>query len=520
MTNLLPLLLPIATCAFPILFLYAHNVSEMLPVDLQIPLAASAGITVVCFLLLWAIFRDRFKASLGCSAFLILFFSFGHILNMISTRGFFRKIPHLEYTAIAVFTLTWLLILTILMFQKRNMASLVKSASVLAFAFILIPCIQLTSYYFGQKKLSVIPTSSNATITAGAKPDIYYIMVDGYANTATMQDIFNYDNKPFEKFLEAQGFYVPKRTCGNYNSTKFCLASTLNMDYLDKVIPGKRPESTDHAQVIYAIQHNEVAKFLKSQGYEYIHFASGWGGTDPAPLADKIIQGGNLNEFMTLVLHTTAVRPFLQSTAIRQDESQRILRIFDKTGLIDAVGKPKFVFAHIVCPHPPWLFYRDGSLMPPDDSYTKFQALWFKDPYFEQFLFTTNKLKELVPKLVNRPRPTIVIIQSDHGTTVTSSGIKDWDAPNNRLMQERLRNFTAIYSKGVKLTSFYDTMTSVNTFRLLFNDVFGTKFAHLKDKSYWSGYKLPYGFTDVIEIARPPVRSEVQTAGKGSANPL
>ena len=46
----------------------------------------------------------------------------------------------------------------------------------------------------------------------------------------------------------------------------------------------------------------------------------------------------------------------------------------------------------------------------------------------------------------------------------------------------------------------YDSITPVNSFRLILNAYFNANYELLEDKSYFSDYGQPYNFTDVTKI--------------------
>ena len=89
----------------------------------------------------------------------------------------------------------------------------------------------------------------------------------------------------------------------------------------------------------------------------------------------------------------------------------------------------------------------------------------------------------------------IIIIESDHGTSFDF----DWNNPTNEMLKQRLSNLNAYYMpKGQELL--YDTITPVNSFRIMFNSNFNGNFELLEDKVYWSNYDEPYKFEDITKI--------------------
>ena len=80
--------------------------------------------------------------------------------------------------------------------------------------------------------------------------------------------------------------------------------------------------------------------------------------------------------------------------------------------------KPKFVLAHLLIPHPPYVFGSNGEAILPESL-----SLEDKDNfelYFDQLEFTNKKIQEVVEKLTATEHPPIIIIQSDHSMKVGS----------------------------------------------------------------------------------------------------
>ena len=60
--------------------------------------------------------------------------------------------------------------------------------------------------------------------------------------------------------------------------------------------------------------------------------------------------------------------------------------------------------------------------------------------------------------------------------------------------------FSAYYLPDQNTDLIYDSITPVNSFRLILNTYFNTDYKLLEDKSYFSDYGHPYNFTDVTKI--------------------
>ncbi|MBT4002001.1 MAG: hypothetical protein HOF10_01675 [Chloroflexi bacterium] len=65
-----------------------------------------------------------------------------------------------------------------------------------------------------------------------SQPDVYYIILDGYSREDYLNEVLSYDNRPFLNELEGYGFYIANCSQANYSLTRYSLASSLNMEYV------------------------------------------------------------------------------------------------------------------------------------------------------------------------------------------------------------------------------------------------------------------------------------------------
>jgi phosphoglycerol transferase MdoB-like AlkP superfamily enzyme len=171
------------------------------------------------------------------------------------------------------------------------------------------------------------------------------------------------------------------------------------------------------------------------------------------------------------------------------------------------VTQPRFIFAHILAPHPPFVFDADGkSVRSKDMTYSIVDGDHFyqnggtPQEYATGYAGQVTYIDKLVLKAVdalqkNSRRPPVIIIQGDHGSKL-------------RLNQELLEktdvnecfpNLNAFFVPKEVRGKLYDNITPVNSFRILFNTLFQDNFAKLEDRSYYSGWSSPFRFTEVTK---------------------
>jgi hypothetical protein len=365
--------------------------------------------------------------------------------------------------------------------------------------FIVNPIFNLFSKKTLNKKANIVYAGKSDVFQ-----DIYYIILDGYASSDILEEVYGYDNQEFINYLNTKGFYVASKSFSNYALTFLSLASSLNMEYINWLTAVLRAESKDRSIPSHMIQDSKVMNFLRSIGYKFIHFSSGWGPTDTNKYADIDIQqnkwGFRENEFTMVFLQTTMLRSF-EKYFVKQSVRRKRLFTFYKLAKLHRIKGPKFVFAHINSPHPPYVFGIDGELVKKTKLKMSGNVWEQKDKYLNQLIFINKKVKILIEDiLLNSKIPPIIILQADHGTAstfYTDSG--GWEKPNERNLKERMGIFNAYYLPKGNKDLLYDFITPVNTFRLILNFYFDANYELLKDKSYYSSYDYPYKFIDVTD---------------------
>jgi hypothetical protein len=388
-----------------------------------------------------------------------------------------------------------------------------------AFSIILMifPIYQITSYQIGeyQTRQQLETTYSESGLSkirdSEQLPDVYYIVVDGYPRGDFIFQYLGSSNTKFLNSLEERGFFVAHCSMSNYSDTRFSLASTLNMTYLDGgqnipevVVPGSTLDSM--------IRSGNVQKNFTELGYTIVTFESGykwlrWGAADlhldhTQEQTGLFLRGG-LSSFEQLLLDTTAAKllldvPFLidrgQFETLakfvdnpRAAHRERVMFALDQVAMMPGiVPGPKLVYAHIIFPHPPFVVDAAGNSIqntPPNEV----------SAYADQITYLNRRLLEIVNELIAKSEPEpIIIIQGDHGATLDYQDLKI-DKTN------RLGILNAYYlpeiengdTTGGWQEILYPSITPVNTFRLIFDQYFGGTYGLLEDKSI-VGKQSPY----------------------------
>lgn len=174
-----------------------------------------------------------------------------------------------------------------------------------------------------------------------------------------------------------------------------------------------------------------------------------------------------------------------------------------------SIAGPKFVYAHVLSPHHPYIFGAEGETVEEasqDNFYTiggkPKEAVINKDGYLNQLEFIDVLAIKAISRILESSRiPPIIILQSDHGpdfygSELTHSGK---ELPTMDDIAARFSILNAYYLPGTSHAQIYDTITPVNTFRVIFNAYFGADFKTLSDRNYYSPDGAPFNFKDFTD---------------------
>ena len=497
---------PLLFAMFPVLALYAHNVAEVSPSEIVLPTATVLGSTLLLLLLSGVILRDIRKAGIVLSILLALFFSYGHILT--ATAG--GTAAHRAAPNIVLMSIWGVLFICSCYFVIKTRRDLRKPTTILnivAATLVIVPTIGIVAHEVEVARHDIKRAENRQTyapdsVEADTLPDIYYIVLDRYASASTLKEVYDFDNGEFIDYLSNKGFYVASESSANYLITPASLASSLNMEYINYLGEELGEGFIDFGPMYAMMQDYEVWRFLKSQGYTFIHFGSWWEGTRENTYADKNINYPQIPEFSMLVLETTALYPVLLELDVvnlTKTQWKRVMYKFDKLAEIPDMKEPTFVFAHFLIPHDPYVFDRNGNYLTPEKAHRRSRNV----NYLDQLVFINSKLTVLVDELLARSEvPPIIILQSDEGPypeSLAGNYNFRWEQATEAQLRQKMRILNAYYLPEVDKNDLYPSITPVNSFRLIFNLYLDTDFELLPDRNYVNRSGHPYKYLDVTD---------------------
>ena len=493
---------PLLFALAPILFLYSHNASKLpiAPSELVLPLAMSFTAALVLWLFLWFVLRSSRRAALIVSLSLALFFTYGRVLDAVGTTAPPELLPGIA---------GGILLLGILFFglPRREFAGLTIFLNLASLALVAVNLVTGVPTLLRTRTATLNATRTATTQTTGM-PDIYYIILDGYARNDILNSVYGYDNSEFTGWLEARGFQIASRSRSNYSQTYLSLASSLNMTYLDSVAGRLGPESDNRSPLVRMIGESRVVKELRQRGYAIASFASGYTGTDLANADIHFAPRWALSEFQNVLISTTAL-PLIFDRVLKRSQfdlhRERILHAFKHLPDAARLKHPMFVFCHILSPHPPFVFGAQGEKTDPQDYFTMTEGGTFQtvdrekvrreyvEKYRAQLQFINAKTKTAIERILAASlQPPVIILQADHGP----GSVLNWNDPEPDELAERFAILNAYYIPKT-VNSSVESLSPVNSFRLLFDQLFEADYGRLADKSWFSTIAKPWRLHDV-----------------------
>jgi len=531
---------PLLFVLSPIVTLYSLNPGEVMPIDLIRPLVFLLGTTVFVWLaLFFALRRDAARASLFVTAFLIVFFFyqqceavFGRIplITMYGTAMVSKNPLPISFSPqvqmIGSLTLWGAVVLLVALLCWRTKRDLSTIAWLVGAAFVGPSLLRVGNTIAihqrvisqAQAKNTEAKKRETNSPQAGIKdsPDLYVIVMDAYARQDILRSMYNTDNEPFLGQLEKRGFVVARQSRANYIQTPLAVGSALNLDYLTP-----EPSGGTLGQMQPVIDHNRIAALLKERGYHFVSIPTGFDLT-ATPSADLIFDPNRNttiwsvafpSEFENLLLEKTPFAVVSPSDMAGFEEHRRHIRgAFDHLGETAEQSYPKFVFAHILAPHPPFVFDAQGKAYQPvgqglagigdASNYHGSREIYHRE-YAAQLQYINRRILQSIDDIQKKShRPYVIVLMGDHGARSMTS----WNSLAKTDVHEAFANLFAVYvppTEAKQRTALEqrlsEVITPINGLRFVMTNSFGLSYPNLLDRSYYSTQARPLIFDDVTD---------------------
>jgi len=454
-----------------IIFIFLRNINELsFPMTFR-SILVNFILTALFFGCSYFLFRSSRKAGIFTTLLLLGFFTYGVLYNQLEQMFYKGSWPlsHIHRYLLITYSVFYLCLFIVLHRSRRPHFTVNYILNVSLLAIFLVNT-SFTLFSFRNKNIPLHkenPFLASAQqfniVTNKNSPDVYYIILDGYAGEKTLSEFYSENNPALYNFLRSKRFYIADSSHSNYPYTAVSLSSSLNLNYLNAA-----SKQSDEM-----IRQNLVSYLFKKNNYRVLNIESGYAITGNLEFADKTIHINSLNEFENKLLELTMLR---LDDVLGFSHYMRLKSELNQLKSLTKESGPKFSFIHIVCPHPPYVLDSNG-VRKVGKSLTD-MAWEPRENYLQQLKYVSKKVMEFINSILAESKTSpIIVLQSDHGPWISD---KD---PHN-VYEARTRILNAYYVPESLKAKLYPTISPVNSFRLIFSDLFNANYSLLPDRPF------------------------------------
>ena len=483
------------------LFFLLHGINEnfgLIPFNVILRLSLFyISITIIVIFLSVVILRTAAKAAVFSLYLLSIFFLFGAFHDFLKSIALPPVLSSYSVLLPLMIVITFVLVFY-LKKQRKSNTSTIRYFYYLMIVFVFMEITALiynetTNVGFHNELSKKVNFTNLGNQIRKERPDIFFIVLDGYTSSKCLSEEFNYQNSEIDSLLSKNKFYSSSSSESNYNVTPFSLSSTMNLDYLKSGLEKQIVSSKVFLQAIETFKENQLVKFLKSQGYDIKNFgcfdlSNALCKTDPYFIDlyfHQINQQTLTARIMRDIGWNFAIKNIFTGTfkvpdSYRKSKAYHIYRNnYNWAGLMNELSvssnTPRFVYVHLMLPHEPFFLDSNGNSY--SDTSILLNKIDLKEGYLGQLKYANTLLKDMIPKVSkDLGRDKVVIIEGDHG-------YRDFDekVPKSKVFM----NLNAYYFSDGDYTLLYDSISPVNTFRVVLSKYFSQSLPAIKDSSVY-----------------------------------
>ncbi|HEX5394874.1 MAG TPA: sulfatase-like hydrolase/transferase [Candidatus Saccharimonadales bacterium] len=414
-------------------------------------------------------------------------------------------------------------------FERYDTLKRIQPYKVLLFTIAFIFLFQLyrtgSRLYELRHQLTYRPPAVNIQPSAAAaarKPDIYYFVFDRYNSPVSLKENFNFDNSDIVNFLGRQGFTTRQNAFSNYPFTMSSISSTLRMDYYPdyQKMFGGQGNWQSAAPYRRVLSNPPLAQILSKQGYTYNQVSSWWDFTrlnieaDNHPTQSFRLRILNKNLFQSDlqrdIINKSILSPWLKKGLafgnfglLKYDLDRNPAENFEAQ--MKAIGEiagradkdsPQFTFAHILAPHPPYVFDQNGN-PPPYDNESNDNGVDEKVKYTNEMTYINKRMKEMVSNITRQSPDAVIVIQADEGPypkqfrgPMSPSHYYDPINLPDQMMKQKFGIMASYRMPGLTTDEIQQADSSVNVFRVILDNYLGYELPVLPDCHFATGTKF------------------------------
>jgi hypothetical protein len=296
----------------------------------------------------------------------------------------------------------------------------------------------------------------------------------------------------------------------------------MSMKYHDQFKPAFEGDTNWDTLFPYRtiLNNPPIAQVLKQNGYIYNQVSSWWDFTRLRVKADNSyaksfrfnIFGGHfyLSDLQRDILNKSILSPWLKkgitsgnTTVIKYDLDRNPRENFDaQLSSLEAISsrqdksQPNFTFAHVLAPHPPYVFDQNGA-WPSYDNEANDNGVTEKTKYKNELTYINGRIENLISNIRSTSPNAVIFIQADEGPypaqfrgeMTPSHYYNPVDLPLND-MKQKFGIMASYYMPGINNDELKNLDASVNVFPFILNHYLGYNLPMLPDCQFAMGNKF------------------------------
>ena len=484
--------IPLHSFLLPVLFILGVYLNYSGLIDMDTALVIFLVIMlliIVVFLLLFYFFKNALKAAAITTVLSVTYLYFKNIQQSFSGVPLLDALTHYRfYVPFLVIALSFLLYKISTARQLFKVTLYLNTLFSVYLLMILCGIAKLWTETALEKRNIIqnidIYKSDSTLKTQHPSPDIWYIVFDGYPSSAYIRDVLKSDNAELDTLLEKKGFFLAKHSKSNYNETAFSMAATFSMQYLTWLKDTTAALSAIYYKAASSVEISPVIQYVKAAGYDFFNLSI-FDFTDH-PSIQKCYFNNSGSE--TVILYNTLWESYKRdirwnfyditnSPAVSSADQESSFKkngmsfndiIIDSLNTLSVVAgkKPRFIYGHVYIPHFPYIYNSAGE--PYKDSVYSSEIYHDKKRFSEYTGYGRKVMVSLVKRLLQNINQPVIILQSDHGAALAL-----YDGSPKAY---RFSNYSSFYFPDKNYDNLYDSISNINTFRIVLNKYFDQQF--------------------------------------------
>lgn len=416
--------------------------------------------------------------------FVLLFFLL-YTTSIINFFDLWTVLPHVKDQLLIILGL--FIISTVIVHKVKTIGPrLIKLLNVTLGLLIML---EVVFFFFSDNSANKETTrffNSNQNIqTEKTLPSVYLILLDEYAGSESLQRNFNFDNSNFLKFLASRKFKVIQNAASNYKYTLLSLPSMFNGEYIS--IPKRLSVYGEEGskQAMVDMYHNKTFTTFKQLGYNTINYSPFAIQDHDVAYTNRFLPGGILlllyptlfddfvEQLPPYLLIKLGKKDWLESYYKKmQDQNERLIqKIHEKTR--EKNTQPVFCYVHLMLPHSPYIMDSAGRINLPYLSSQVHTVEIEKKAYIQSLQYTNKLMMNVIDSLKrNTNNNAVIIVMSDHGYKTHAF---------NKREEDKFNTLNAVYMPDADTAKWYNGMSNINQFRILFSTITGQAIPFIKD---------------------------------------